>query len=236
MKGVFITGTDTGVGKTIISGLLGRYLLDKGYKVITQKWVQTGSSNFSSDVNSHLQLMKRAKKEIKDYLPYVSPYSFRFASSPHLAASLEKRVIRERKVKDSYKFLAKRFDFIIAEGAGGALVPFNKKNLLIDLAKGLDLPVLIVAANKLGAINHTLLTIEAIKRRKMKIIGIIFNNRTNKVNKVILDDNPQIIKAVTGEAVFGSLPWKKEKSDLYKSFIPTGRRILTRLKKAKKNG
>lgn len=231
MKGVFITGTDTGVGKTVISGLLGCYLGNRGYRVITQKWVQTGCGDSCSDIDLHLRIMKRQRKEIKDYLPYLSCYTFGFASSPHLAAGLKKIRIKEDKIKKSFKYLSERFDFVIVEGAGGALVPFNKKKLIIDIAGKLALPVLIVAANRLGAINHTLLTIEAIKRRKMKIIGIIFNNQSKKVNKIILKDNPRIIKTLTGEEILGALPRLKDTALLYKRFIPAGKKVLAYLKK-----
>jgi len=226
MKAIFITGTDTGVGKSVVSGLLGRYLLDRGYRVITQKWIETGTRGFSKDIGLHLRLMRRKISDIKEYLPYVSPYAFRFASSPHLATALEKKRIDTNKIKKSFRVLEKLFDFVIVEGVGGALVPLNKKKLVIDIAKELSLPVLIVVGNRLGAINHTLLTIEAVKKRGMKIEGIIFNNRYIKSNKVILKDNIEIIRSITGEKVLGVLPPVKDKSRLYGAVIPAAKRIL----------
>jgi dethiobiotin synthetase len=231
MKGIFITGTDTGAGKTIISGLLGRYLSDRGYSVITQKWIQTGVKRFSSDIDLHLKLMKKRRKDIKDYLTYISSYTFRFASSPHLAASLEKRAIRIERIKKSFKFLSEKFDFVIVEGVGGVLVPFDRKRFVIDIAKELTLPVLIVAANRLGTINHTILTIEAIRRRNMDIIGIVFNNQHLHTDKIILEDNPQIIKILTNEIILGTLPHSEDKDYLYKVFTPIGKKILSRLNK-----
>lgn len=231
MKGIFVTGTDTGVGKTIITGLLGRYLSNRGYNVITQKWVQTGTRGFSSDVDLHLKLMNRQRGDIKDYLSYVSPYIFSFASSPHLAANLEGKRIRLERLKESFRLLSERFDFVIVEGAGGLLVPFDKKTLLVNIVEELNLPLLIVAANKLGAINHTLLTIEAVKKRNIKIIGIIFNNQLKKVNKIILKDNPRIIRTLTGEKILGILPCLEDTALLYKAFIPIGKNILLNLKK-----
>ena len=233
MKGLFITGTDTGVGKTVVTGLLGRFFLDKGCNVITQKWIETGSSGLSSDISLHLSLMNMPKKNIKDYLPYVSSYVFRFASSPHLAARLEKKNIKPDKIKDSFKALSKNFDFVIVEGAGGALVPFNKRKLIIDIAQELGLPVLIVAGNKLGAINHTLLTVEALRKRKMKIIGIVFNNQSTGINRTVLENNPQIVKTLTNETVFGMLPRLKNREHLYRTFIPIARKIFTRLKEGR---
>lgn len=234
MKGIFITGTDTGIGKTVVAGVLGRYLSDRGYNVITQKWIETGSKGRPADVDAHLKLMKKRREEIKDYLPYVSPYAFRFASSPHLAAKLERKRIEPEVIKRSYRFLSERFDTVIVEGTGGALVPFSRKKLVIDIAKELNLVILIVAGNKLGAINHTLLTIEAMKKRNMKIAGIIFNNLSSKSEGIILKDNTRIIKALTGEAILGILPRLRDKELLYKAFIPIGKRILSRKCKVKK--
>lgn len=200
MKGIFVTGTDTGVGKTVVTSLLARYLRDKGINVVTQKWVLSGA--------------KSAKTTPR------LPYTFKFASSPHLAAKLERKKISVEKIKKSYQLLEKNFDFVIVEGIGGALVPLNHKKLVIDIAKELKLPVVIVAANKLGAINHTLLTVEAIRRRGMNIIGIIFNNLSTKTNKIILKDNVEIIKKLTGEKILGVLPRIKAKDSLCQQFLP----------------
>ena len=236
MRAVFITGTDTGVGKSVISGLLGRYLSRKGYRVITQKWIQTGSKDFPKDINLHLRLMNRKRQDIEKYLYHVSPYVFKFPSSPHLAAALERRTININKVKRSFRFLSDRFDFVIVEGIGGALGPFSNKRLVIDISKELGLPVLIIASNRLGSINHTLLTLEAIKARNMKIIGIIFNNQPGRTDDIILKDNPRIIKKLSGETILGVLPWMKNKEQLYKKFVPIGKRVVVSLKRELRNG
>lgn len=230
MKSIFVIGTDTGVGKTVVVGLLAKFLDDKGYKVITQKWVETGSIGFSKDVNLHLRLSNKKKQELRGYLGDISPYTFKFPSSPHLASSLEKRKISIERIRKSFKSLQRTFDFVIVEGVGGALVPLNKRKLVIDVAKELNLPVLVVVGNKLGAINHTLLTIEALKARKMKIAGIVFNNLKNKENDIILKDNPKIIAAISGRRSSGSLPWAKDINRLHKSFRKIGKNILSNLK------
>ena len=113
-----------------------------------------------------------------------------------MAATLEKTNIDAVRIKSSFTKLSKEFDTVIVESIGGALVPFNTKDLVIDIAKELDLPVIIVVKNKLGAINHTLLTIEAIRARNMKILGLIFNSHENE-DKIIADDKPEIIKTLT---------------------------------------
>lgn len=224
---MFITGTDTAVGKTIVTGCLAKYLQEKGRSVVTQKWIQTGCDpfGFPLDIKAHLDIMGRDKNGIKNYLKHIAPYIFKPACSPHLASQVKNRAINPDKIKKSFKLLSREFDFVIVEGTGGALVPFNKKRLVIDIVRDLNLAVLVVIQNKLGAINHSLLTIEALKKRNLKILGIIFNNPQYE-NKLIMQDNPAIIKALTGQNVFGVLPWRKNYGRLYQEFIPIAKRIF----------
>lgn len=230
MKGIFVTGTDTGVGKTVITGLLARYLSGKGYNVITQKWIETGcSGTLSDDIKLHLKIMGRDKNDFNGYAGFLSPYAFKMPSSPHLASRIENRRINAGKIIKTFKFLSGRFDFIIVEGIGGALVPFNKKRLVIDIVRGLKLPVLVVAQNKLGTINHTLLTIEALKGRKIAVKGVIFNNIKNENRRIIMD-NPNIIKALANQKAFGILPWIEDYAKLYRRFVPIGKRIYKTLR------
>ena len=173
--------------------------------------------------------MKKTRSDIADYSSSVAPYIFKFASSPHLASIREKKKIDPSVIKKSFRSLSGRFDFVIVEGIGGIMVPFNKKSLVIDIAKELDLPVIIVAQNRLGAINHTLLTVEAVRARRMKLLGIIFNNTSREKSTIILKDNLRIIKALTGEEILGSLPRKRSAEALYKAFKPIGKKLLSQL-------
>ena len=225
MKSVFITGTDTEVGKTVVTGLLAKFLADKGISVITQKWIQTGSESFPADIETHLKLMGKDKASIEKYLTLICPYIFKLPASPHLAAALENKKIDPCKIKKAFTELKNKFDTVIVEGIGGALVPFSEKELLIDIAMDLDIPIIIVVKNKLGAINHTLLTIEALQNRNMKILGVIFNSAENE-NEQIAADNPKIINALTQVKVLGTLPWSKNESLLHRAFENIGHNIL----------
>ncbi len=192
MTSFFVCGTDTGVGKTIVTGLLARTFLGEGYSVITQKWVQTGSKGFPQDIAAHLKMMGRKKSHVRGLEDLVCPYVFKYPASPHLAARLERKKVEVRKIKSAYKKLCGMFDIVIVEGVGGALVPLNEKTLLLDVVKELKIPVVLVVGNKLGAINHTLLTVEAIKKRGLKIAGLVFNE-TEKGGQAIKRDNIKII-------------------------------------------
>lgn len=191
MSGVFVTGTDTGVGKTFVTRLLAGYLRDAGNTVTTQKWIETG--------------VRRIRNSVSDRAPYV----FKFPASPHLAARREGRKISKNRIKKSYRALCRRYEYVIVEGTGGALVPFCEKELIIDIVEELGMPALVVVGNKLGAINHTLLTVEALRKRKIPIIGIIFNNIFSGTKKKILQDNVHIISKMTGERILGELKWMR---------------------------
>ncbi len=217
MKAVFITGTDTGVGKTLVTGLAARGLSDLGRSVVTQKWIETGASGFSKDVSEHLRIMGRKKTEFREVKAYMSPYAFRPASSPHLAAAVEGRRVNVDKIKEAFERLNARYEHVLAEGAGGALVPYNKEEIIIEIAKELGLPALIVSANRLGAINHTLLTVEAVRRRGMKIAGIVFNNMDIPADRAILKDNEDTIKRISGVHETATLPFVTKKTDLAKA-------------------
>ncbi|MBF0252896.1 MAG: dethiobiotin synthase [Candidatus Omnitrophica bacterium] len=199
----FITGTDTGSGKTIATGLLGRYFKDAGKKVITQKWVQTGDKNISSDILAHLDLMDITFEQISKIKDLVMPYIFEFPASPHLAAIKAGCRINVEKIKRSYFDLMNDFDVILVEGSGGVMVPIAEDVLMIDICSELNIPAILVIGNKLGAINHSLLTIGALREKKIDLTGLVFNNICNETPSEILNDNMKIIEKITGERIIG---------------------------------
>lgn len=226
---IFVAATDTGSGKTVVAGLLGRYLAEEGYSVVTQKWAGHGNSGFSKDIRLHLRLMGKKKGEFGRNISLMAPYTFKYASSPHLAACLEGKRVSVSKIGKSLAGLLRDFDIVVVEGTGGLLVPLNGKWLLIDVIKKFRLPVLLVAENRIGAINHTLLSVEALRSRDIKIIGIIFNNPLKGTSGTILKDNVQTVKTLTGIRIIGALPYVRDSGLLRKHFTPLGKRIAARL-------
>ena len=194
MPGLFITGTDTNVGKTWVTGHLAKHLA-KTQSVVTQKWVQTGSLGFSEDIQEHWRIMGTDGAEYTRYKKAMVPYTFSLPASPHLAAENEGQVIDPNKLTTAYAALCKHFSWVLVEGAGGFLTPLNRQHTLADSVEKLKLPTLIVVENKLGAINHTLLTIEALKSRRIPIVGIVMNNREENL---ITEDNGRIIQELSG--------------------------------------
>jgi dethiobiotin synthetase len=186
-QAVFITGTDTGVGKTYFTKRLATQLRRQGFKVAIQKWIQSG--------------------EPEDH-PGCSIYKLKTPASPHLAAEIEGIKISPAKIKRAFRAAAAANDYVLVEGSGGLLVPYSRRGLIIDIVKELKIPVIVVAENKLGVINHALLTIEALKRRKIKLLGIFYTilpkkknrgptntatRRAKKLLQLIQKDNPKII-------------------------------------------
>ncbi len=232
MDALFVIGTDTGVGKTMITGLFGRYLQERKYRVVTQKWVQTGS-RVPEDVYTHLSLMKIKPRAMRPYLKDMAPYVFAYPASAHLAARRAHRTISSAKITAAFAALTRLFEFVIVEGIGGALVPLNRKSLVIDIAVKLRLPVLIVANNKLGAVNHTLLTIEAIRIRGLNVVGVVMNSPQNNQHSAVTRDNPQIIQKLSQVPVLGLMPWSNTADEAVRAFRPIGSRILTRMNRRK---
>ena len=165
MKNYFVTGTDTGCGKTVVSSCLVK-ALDADY----WKPIQTGTIDGSID-----KLIVQRLTGLEEDRFHPSSYSFRQPLSPLEAASREKRKIIIEKIK-----IPQSDRPIIIEGAGGILVPITRKKFMVDLIARLHLSVVLVCKTSLGTINHTLLSVEALRKRHINLVGIVFSGKINK--------------------------------------------------------
>lgn len=215
----FIAGTNTNVGKTFITGLLAKFFTDhKKTNCITQKWVQTGAE---SDIKKHLKVMKKPLKTIVTYQKAINPYVFSLPASPHFAAAYEKKIIKEEKILTAFHALKHHFDMVIVEGCGGLMVPFSRSLLQIDLLEKLKIPTILVSANILGGINHTLLSIEALKTRQIPIACIILNEIEKKTPLNIIKSNTETLKSFTPNKVpIICIKHKPDSKNVIKGFIP----------------
>jgi dethiobiotin synthetase len=207
MPSFFITGTDTNVGKTIATGLIAKECLDLGLTTVTQKWIQSGSNESLSDIDTHLSIMGLNKNDYKLYLKSMSPYSFKLAASAHLAAEEENKAINPDYLFACSTALSKVFDVLLIEGSGGLQVPINDDLTLCDLLELCKYPTFVVISNKLGAINHSLLTLEALHNRKIPVAGLIMNELTPHENPKILADNRRIIEQLSHCKIVASIPY-----------------------------
>jgi dethiobiotin synthetase len=168
----FVTGTDTGVGKTLVSCALLRGFAESGTRVIGMKPVAAGCPD--DDVHVDVRQL-RAASNVAATLGQMNPYSFIPAVAPHLAAQHVGVKIRFDRIVQSYHELAALADQVIVEGAGGFLVPLNDTQSTADLVQALGLPVILVVGMRLGCLNHALLTVEAIRSRKLYLAGWVAN-------------------------------------------------------------
>jgi len=226
IKGIFVSGTDTGVGKTLICGYLAGYLRRQGVNAITQKWVQTGCNCSSEDLAVHRRIGGFA--DDPELAPLVNPYCLPFPASPHIAAPMAGMTIKSEVISGAYRQLTRRFDLVVVEGIGGVMVPMRDDLLTIDMIAGLGLVALVVVHNRLGCINHTLLTIEALQNRQVPVFGLIFNRVNEGGNERILQDNMQIIPTVSGVCVLGEMPYLNDILHGEEQFAPIGEKVLRR--------
>jgi dethiobiotin synthetase len=178
LKGFFITGTDTEVGKTLIAGALILQLQSKGIKTVGYKPVAAGTREVSGKlINEDVQTLLMVSQNIAPHLvpSDICPYILKEAAAPHIVAEQSGLKLDMDVMIRQYQSLQDSFEAVIVEGAGGFLVPLNEQSSLGDFAQEIQLPVILVVSIKLGCINHALLTAEAIARRGLKLEGWIAN-------------------------------------------------------------
>lgn len=228
LNALFITGTGTDVGKTVISSLLLGFLLRKGLKAGYQKWVSTGGE-MPGDLLYCFNNNKLPFRE-QDIDKHVM-YRFSMAASPHLAAEREAREFDADRVKKNFYHYALEKDFVLVEGVGGVMVPLRRDLLLADFLVMFQMPVLVVAKSGLGTINHTLLTLESLKRRGVYVLGIIFSDEQEDMDHddLLISDNMRTIAEMGEVDVFGRLAHLSNYVELEAVFESIGEKIWKKL-------
>ena len=183
MSVLFISGIDTDIGKTYATGMIAKALMQQGVNVITQKLVQTGVAinpdngemNIADDIITHRQFMGMAMQPC-DTDNTTCPYRYEKPASPHLAVKLANGVLNPDVITSATKSLQADYEVVLLEGAGGLLVPITERLLTLDYIAKQDYPVILVTSGRLGSINHTLLSLEAITSRGLKVHSVIYNH------------------------------------------------------------
>lgn len=188
----FVTGIGTDVGKSWATGWLARRYMEEGKSVITQKFIQTGNIRFSEDIDVHRQIMG-IKKTPEDLELITAPEIFTYPCSPDLASKIDNRTIDFDKIEKATELLESRYDVVIIEGAGGIMVPLKGEYLTIDYIKDHNLPTIVVTNGQLGSINHTLLTLFAIKQYGIELAEVVYNHYFDK-DKTICEDTIEYLK------------------------------------------
>lgn len=203
INGIFITGTDTGVGKTYVAAGIAHELKSRGLDVGVMKPAETGCGQRNGRLipSDALRLMKAAS--VRDALADVNPYRFSKPLAPAAAAGLQGKRIDPGKILHAFRTLSRKHEFMIVEGAGGIMVPLTERYCYLDLAADLGLPVVIIARPGLGTINHTLLTIAALKERMLNISGVIINYAENRKPGLAERTSPAMIEKISGVRILG---------------------------------
>lgn len=199
MRGIFVTGTDTDVGKTFVATLLAKQLTTDGISVIPRKPIESGCQRKNGELLPVDAITLKSAANYVDDLSRVCPYRFEPSLSPVRAASMDKQKITIEQLSDACKHSSED-GFLLVEGAGGFYSPLAEDGLNADLADALQLPVLLVANDRLGCINQILLTVEAISRRGLKFAAVVLNAKEQQNNSKM--NNAEDLRALINAPIY----------------------------------
>lgn len=206
---VFVTGTDTGVGKTLVSVSLAAYFSRmKGLRVGVMKPFETGLPADRTELFPCDALALKTASGSSDDISLITPCSFGLPLAPETAAGLEHRTIDLEPIDRAFQEIVKSHDITIVEGAGGILVPIKEDFFFSDLISRWDLPVVVVARLGLGTINHTLLTCRFLQSQGTRVIGVVLND-TEGADDVAARTNPDMLRKYLTVPLLGVLPYLK---------------------------
>ncbi len=200
-QGIFITGTGTEIGKTVIAGGFAASLKQSGTNVGVMKPISSGDT-------ADARFLKHAA-QIDDELSLINPIYLRHPLAPSVAARIEEKDIDLSHIETAFAALQRRYDFVIVEGVGGIAVPIRDDFLVAHLINKLQLPILIVAQVGLGTLNHTLLTVGCARQFNIQIAGIVLNGLRPEVAGLAEATNPLEIERLTDVPVIGVVPYEK---------------------------
>jgi len=205
-NGIFITGTDTGVGKTVIAAGLLRCMRSQDIDAVPIKPVETGVVDAHTDLQFCLEAcgLEPTARDMAD----MTPFRYEPACSPHLAGRLAGSYPDIDKIVACAHRLGRSHEFVLMEGAGGVLAPLNESQTMLDLMVACRFPVILVARSGLGTINHTLLSLQAIRSRGLGVLGVVFNETqpVQDSDQFIRSDNPDCIERFGKVKVLGHVP------------------------------
>lgn len=211
MNSVFITSTNTEVGKTLVTSALVKNLQLKKINPIFMKPIASGCKQVKNNLMSEdiIFLSKILNFNYDDLLlEKLNPVKYKLPLAPYSAISLGEKNFKIQPIKKSFNYLIKNFDFVIVEGIGGIAVPLKKNYFVYDLIKYLNLPVIIVAENKLGVLNEILLTVNLCWQKSIKVTGIILNQNSSPKD-LSQKSNKKIIEKLTNLPVLLEIPFIK---------------------------
>ena len=207
MQGYFITGTDTNVGKTLVTACLSTLFKSRGEDVGVMKPIETGvDPECSSSVNSDAKFLIEVTG-VQDALEDVCPYRLKAPASPYQAARIEGKELDPEKLLERFRALQSKHSMMLVEGIGGLLVPITQRYNVTDLALQMNLPLIIVSRIQIGTLNHTLLTINAARQHGLKVAGVILNPVYEGELDTIEEEQGSLIEEFSDTPILGTCPY-----------------------------
>ena len=211
-NGLFVTGTDTGVGKSLITGGIAAILRQQGLKVGVFKPIASGCRHdregLVSDDTEFLAVCADA-----DYpLSVITPVTYKTPAAPVTCAAIEGHPVDYEAIAVAYKYLCETCDVVLVEGIGGAIVPITETETILDLGVAFDLPAVIVARPNLGTINHSLLTIEAVRNAGLPVAGLVINGYNAETADVPEETSPNVICDFSNTNLLSVVPYDEDSS------------------------
>ncbi len=207
MKGYFITGTDTGMGKTVVTACLATLFKNQGEDVGVMKPIETGvDPECSSSANSDARFLMEVSGT-PDALEDICPYRLKIPASPYQAARIEGKEIDPEKILEKFHALQSKHSTMLVEGIGGLMVPITQRYHVADLALQMNLPLIIVSRIQTGTLNHTLLTINAARQHGLKVKGVILNPAEEGALDAIEAEQGSLIEKFSDAPILGTCPY-----------------------------
>lgn len=200
---VFVTGTDTDIGKTVVTAGLAAVMQSLGYKAGVYKPIQSGAEEKNGFlISPDLSYVKK----LDFYVETLCTYLLKPPTAPYLAAEIDGVSINFNAINREYQTIKQNCEVVLVEGAGGLMVPVTKDSLMLDIAKMINIPLLVVARPDLGTINHTLLTINQAKQAGLDIAGVIINRYPAGTNDIAIKTAPRLIEEYSDTSILGIIP------------------------------
>jgi dethiobiotin synthetase len=206
-RGFFVTGTDTGVGKTVVAGVLIKALQMLGSRVCGMKPIESGCRRRGSMLLPSDGAFLKEISQMKEPLSHVSPSCFESPLAPMIAAEREGRRVDLKNILSIFMVLSDKYDAVVVEGIGGLRVPIKADYSVADLAAEMGLPLLVVASPFLGTINHTLLTIDYAQAKGLEIAGIVINYMRPSEGSLAEGTNPSVLERLSPVPLIGRVPY-----------------------------
>jgi dethiobiotin synthetase len=215
-RGVFVTATDTGVGKTLITAALVAHLTKRGIDVGVMKPIETGVSRSTKAQSDGVRLRRAAGSH--DPIAEICPYAFRLPVAPLSAARAERKTIRVATILRAFRALCQKHALVVVEGVGGVHVPITGTADVLDLMQRMGLPVIVVGQSGLGGVNHALLTLRALRQRKIPIVALVLNQLRPLRTKTIRAQEQStvtMLRHLTKVSVVGPLPYSSSQNRIW---------------------